>query len=83
MDLPEAFDCAICQRHISNHWAGHKRRWSHPPICRVCETYWGQRVPPCGSFRDRHIAIQISALAEAIETEARHQHYRRFGHAAS
>lgn len=82
MERPEAFDCAICGHHIDNRWPGPKSIWSLAPVCRYCEDTFAPPMPPRGAFRDRRIARQIHALAEALETEARHQHYRRFGYAA-
>lgn len=77
-----AFDCAICGRHVDFRWPGAKQSWHIDPLCRYCETTWGPRQKPHGSFKDRRMAVQISALANALESEARAAHYRRYGYAA-
>lgn len=76
MNAPEAFDCAICGHHIDNRWPGPKQIWSLAPVCRYCEDTWAHPLPPQGSFKDRRIARQIGALAEALETAAKHANWR-------
>src|SRR3546814_11833544 len=81
-ERPPAFDCAICERHISNQWPGAKQKWPLAPVCFYCEDTNAARVEPAGSFRDRRLARQIGALANALGGEARRAHYTRYGNAA-
>ena len=82
MDHPPPFDCAICGHHVSNQWPGPKPEWALAPLCRYCERVHAPVMPHRGAFRDRRTARQIYALAEALETAARHAHWRRT-HAAA
>lgn len=78
----EGFVCAICQHSVNTTWPAPRQISPLPPVCRYCEQTWGGRPPNKGAFKDRRVAAHIHAIAEALETEARHQHYRRFGYAA-
>lgn len=75
--MAEAFDCVICLRHVDNRWPGARQTQALKPICRYCEQKWSARAPTVGAFRDRRVASQISALANALETEANHQQFWR------
>lgn len=81
MERPPPFDCAICGRHVENRWPGSKRKWPLSPVCLSCERYYAAPLPPRGSFRDRRVARQINALAEALETAAKHAQSTRNYHA--
>lgn len=66
------FRCAICDREI---WdcSGRNGRDRHlSPVCRSCEHHWTERVgkPSGGAFMDRRKAMQVTALAEALHSEA-------------
>lgn len=67
---PPDFQCAICERHVDNHFPGSIQHWSLPPVCRYCECHWGQRPVQYGAFRDRRVLAQIGALAEALNGTA-------------
>jgi len=77
-ERPEQFDCAICERRIDNRWPGSKKMWPIQPLCRYCEEKWSAGAPAHGAFRDRRVARQISALANAIDTAAHHQKWGQF-----
>lgn len=68
-----AFCCVICGKNAND------TLWSRdgiPPVCRYCETYQTPVPKPFGCFKDRRIARQLFAVAQALDTEARHQFYR-------
>lgn len=76
-DRPRPFTCAICGEHREYRWPGPVQCWPVEPVCRWCEQTFGSVVPAPGAFRDRRLLSVFSALAEALHTEAAHQHYRR------
>jgi len=78
----DSFECVICEHSIDLRWNFPNNIQTIPPVCRYCEKNWCKSTPTRGSFKDRRIAAQISALAEALENEARVIHYRRYGYAA-
>lgn len=52
-----------------------------PPVCNYCELTYGARTRGArpgtrGAFRDRRLATQVMALAEALECEARQSIWR-------
>ena len=74
-DRPQDFTCAICQ------CAGVPERWFHasnypiPPLCNTCAIDFGcnggHAFGGWGDLnRDRRIARQVSALANALTFEA-------------
>lgn len=76
------FTCVICERHKEERWPGPIQSRSIPPICGYCEQVWGthHRLDGAGDFRDRRIAIQIKALAAALDAAAwRQQNRGRYG----
>lgn len=91
------FDCVICQRKAFGWPEGFSSRFvsksNHiPPVCMSCEDGAGmvsgynhhrRSIPRVthGAFKDRRIASQIAALAEAIEIEANSQMYKWGRHA--
>ena len=85
-DKPDDFTCAICKCVTSNRFNWSAKDFERPPICRSCETVSGYRwnggayrrtAPSGGAFRDRSEALRISALADAIATEANRQQWNR------
>lgn len=76
------FTCTICERCVENRFPGPRQTQSFPPVCRYCETQWGSRQPDYGAFKDRRVAVQISAVANALESAARVRHYKEYGYAA-
>lgn len=83
MDEPPAdFKCAICKRAVSNRWNYSAKTFEHPPICKSCETVTGYSWTGAarhrtklsgGTHRDKHQALRIDALADAIAQEANRQ----------
>ena len=66
------FCCVICNKDANANW------WSRdgiPPVCSWCETYQTPMPAPKGAFKDRRINRQLFAVAQALDTEARHQLY--------
>jgi len=82
MGALDPFDCVICGRHVDRRWPDARHQADIEPVCFPCERYDRVSIHPRGSFRDRRIARQIIALANALEGEARRAHYERFGYAA-
>lgn len=77
MGPAQSFICAVCERDVDMRW--NRRNGPDrivPPICPYCERHYGSRGPQAGAFMDRRKAVQISALAEALHTEAAHQKWR-------
>lgn len=68
----EAFFCPICERTIEQNWNFVGPHMTIAPICSICEWRYTERVarPKAGAFRDRRIAMQIYALAEALHCAA-------------
>lgn len=65
------FVCAICQRRIDMRWNRRGPDETLPPVCRSCEREYSRPATvKGGSFRDRRVAAQIDALAEALRCEA-------------
>lgn len=78
------FVCAICQHNIEMRWNPKGPRANIPPLCWSCENEsgydWAGRArnrskPSGGNFLDRRKAVQILALAEAIEQQANRVKY--------
>lgn len=67
------FECVICQRHVDMRWYRTRNPNDISPVCRGCERSYGATPPKQGAFRDRRIATQISAIANALDHEAYHQ----------
>lgn len=83
---PASFVCAICERRWSNRFPGGPAMWPVPPVCRGCTQHWGKPATPprtkvAGTLRDRAVLATLAALAEALESAARHRHFRETGHA--
>ncbi|KFI34261.1 hypothetical protein CG51_05315 [Haematobacter missouriensis] len=76
------FICAICERPGWRRWPGPIQCHPIAPCCALCERKWGIAMLPAGAFRDRRIVGLIFALANALESEARQQFYRRYGYGA-
>jgi hypothetical protein len=73
----QPFTCAICQRRANqNLWS----KDGEAPICRYCEEYLTPHPKPFGAFMDRRMARRVFAIAQALDTEARHQIYGRKYH---
>jgi hypothetical protein len=73
----DQFTCAICQREANVNW------WCRDgiaPICSYCETHQTPNPRPFGSFMDRRMARRLFAIAQAVDTEARHQIWGRKYH---
>ncbi len=70
--IAEKFTCVICQREATVEWWGGRYK-DMAPVCRFCERECGDTPPKHGAFRDRRIATQISALANALNHEAYRQ----------
>ena len=71
------FCCAICQREIKDYPHRNGRDRHLKPICRMCEGSWNERVGKIngGAFMDRRKAMQINALARAIENAAHNRQW--------
>lgn len=76
---PPSFTCAICgdfedysaDQHARLFRFRNAREYDIPPVCRSCEIHWGKGSGGWGDLnRDRRIARQISALADALTVEA-------------
>jgi len=64
------FTCAICRRDVHDYSCRNGRDRALSPLCRYCEGYYGDTKPGDGAFMDRRVAVQISALANALRSEA-------------
>lgn len=75
------FNCAICQRDIRDYEFRKGRDRHIAPICKYCEGEYGDRAPMAGAFMDRRLAVQVSALANALNSRAHMINWRRlYGH---
>lgn len=81
---PVDFACAICLRDVSNRWNYSPRDFERAPVCRSCESITGyawsggarhRTKPTGGTHRDKHEALRIDALADAIGQEAYYQQW--------
>ena len=77
---PVLFFCAICGFDVRDYYHGAGHLSPIAPVCRSCEQHYGTKVGSPGTFRDRRVAAQISALAVALHGEASAQKWRH--HAA-
>ncbi len=84
-DVPEDFECIICQEIASNCFNWSPREYHRPPICASCESVTGYSLhgrarhrgkPKGGTFRDKREAIRIGAMADAIAQEATQKIWR-------
>lgn len=88
-----AFRCVICERTIEMGRHFDERRRQFPPVCFDCESpmahsgYGSRRVTGSrvteGTHLDRRMARRVFALADAIETLARHIEWKGKAHGAS
>jgi hypothetical protein len=60
------FDCAICQRRVTDFHNRGGRDRQMEPICRYCEGQWSERPPSAGAFMDRRMACRLAAMANAL-----------------
>jgi len=88
---PADFTCVICEREATNRWNYSPRDFERPPVCKSCETVTGyawtgqsrhRTKPTGGTHRDKHEALRIDALADAIaEAATRRQWENKHGRA--
>lgn len=64
------FVCAICERDVRDYPDRNGRDRQMAPVCRYCERHYGSGAPQHGAFMDRRKAVQISALANALNANA-------------
>lgn len=69
---PPPFNCAICSEpQMRSMWENYRGAQSPiPPLCRWCESHWGQGGDKNSNNRDRRILRQVSALAEVLQATA-------------
>lgn len=70
MPWQHLFDCVICGRDVVDFAERNGRDRQLSPICRGCESRYGERAPSSGAFMDRRLAVQVSALANALHGTA-------------
>lgn len=68
--MEHLFTCIVCGRDVSDYRHRNGRDRHIAPLCRGCESYYGDRSPQAGAFMDRRIATRVSALANALCGEA-------------
>jgi hypothetical protein len=64
--IQHLFFCSICNRDVFDFASRNGRDRHIPPVCRSCERHYGERSPSSGAFMDRRLAVQVSALANAL-----------------
>lgn len=68
--MKHLFDCAICERSVTDYADRNGRDRHIAPICRSCEGHYSDRGPAAGAFMDRRIACRLSAIANALHGTA-------------
>lgn len=64
------FECVICQGDVTDYSGRNGRDRQLSPICRYCEGYYSDKSPKSGSFMDRRKLCQLSAISNALLSEA-------------
>jgi hypothetical protein len=77
--MEHLFTCCICGYDVRDYRFRKGRDKHIEPVCRGCEQNYGERTPIAGAFLDRRLAVQIAALANALNCEAHTLHWKRHG----
>lgn len=80
--LEHLFDCVICKHEVVDYPNRDGRQRQIAPICRSCESYWGDRGPTSGAFMDRRQITRLSAIANCLHNTASIMEWERM-HARS
>lgn len=80
--MKHLFDCVICEREICDYDFRNGRERHVAPVCLMCERHYSDRGPQAGSFMDRRLACQVSALSNMLLSKANCLDWeRRYGFA--